>query len=75
MISDFALFILVIFCSGTSANPVVETIYGSVEGREIPIHTGDVIDSYLGIPFAKPPLDELRFEVLLLKPSNLTQMT
>ena len=55
-----------------SANPVVETIYGSVEGREIPIHTGDVIDSFLGIPFAKPPLDELRFEVLLLKIPHTT---
>ena len=56
-------FLLLFLCAVTSANPVVETTYGLVEGREIPIHTGDVIDSYLGIPFAKPPIDELRFEV------------
>ena len=45
------------------SNPIVNTKYGPVEGESVPIHTGQIIDSYLAIPFAKPPLDQLRFAV------------
>ena len=45
------------------SNPVVMTEFGPVEGLSIPIHTGDVIDTFLGIPFARAPVGELRFEV------------
>ena len=48
---------------GQDSNPVVITEFGPVEGLSIPIHTGDVIDSFLGIPFARAPVGELRFEV------------
>ena len=48
---------------GQDSNPVVMTEFGPVEGLSIPIHTGDVIDTFLGIPFARAPVAELRFEV------------
>ncbi|MCV2503275.1 MAG: carboxylesterase family protein, partial [Neisseriaceae bacterium] len=38
-------------------NPIVETNYGKVEGEV----TGNLIQ-WLGVPFAKPPIDELRFK-------------
>ena len=44
-------------------NPVVDTIYGQVEGAAVPLENGDVIDSFLAIPYATPPVGELRFEV------------
>jgi carboxylesterase type B len=41
----------------------VMTKYGPVEGKRI-IHIGDrQVDAFLGIPFAKPPLGDLRFQV------------
>ena len=39
----------------------VETNYGPVEGLTFPLHTGRSINSFLAIPFAKPPVDELRW--------------
>lgn len=36
--------------------PVVKTAYGEVEGK-----TEDGIQKYFGVPFAKPPVGELRF--------------
>ena len=57
--------VVVAFCltGAVSAQVVVDTTYGPVQGTEVPIHTGQVIDSFLAIPFAKAPVDELRFLV------------
>ena len=41
----------------------VETKYGPVEGLTIPLHTGNSVNSFLAIPFAKPPVGELRWRV------------
>jgi len=44
---------------------VVETEYGSVRGQTIPVFMNDGeyrITSFLGIPFARPPVGSLRFE-------------
>ncbi len=38
------------------SNPVIKTIYGDVEGL-----TDGKVSKWLGIPFAKPPIGELRF--------------
>ena len=44
---------------------VVDTKYGAVEGTTLtlqdPYHFGFEVDSFLGIPFAKPPVGDLRF--------------
>ena len=57
--------VLAAFClvGAITAQVVVDTTYGPVQGTEVPIHTGQVIDSFLAIPFAKAPVDELRFLV------------
>ena len=47
--------------------PEVDTVYGRVRGQSIPLSSGNVIDSYLGIPFARAPVGDLRFEVLFIK--------
>jgi len=41
------------------------TEYGAVEGRSVPgLHdTSTFVTMYLGIPYAEPPVDELRFKV------------
>lgn len=46
----------------TSAK-IVDTLYGSVEGNRVTLDDGKVINSWYGIPFATPPLGDLRFEV------------
>ena len=48
-------------------NPIVNTKYGLVEGISVPIHTGQIIDSYMAVPYARPPVGDLRFRVSLIK--------
>ena len=47
------------------AGVVVETKYGEVEGTTLtcqdPYHFGIQVDTFLGIPYAKPPVGDLRF--------------
>ncbi|TKR81964.1 hypothetical protein L596_015753 [Steinernema carpocapsae] len=50
---------------------VVETLYGPVEGFEYNLSNGKSADIFLGIPFAKAPVGELRFE----KPKKLDKWT
>ncbi|RCN28580.1 Carboxylesterase [Ancylostoma caninum] len=40
----------------------VRTRYGIVEGFRLDIGSGKDVDLFLGIPFAAPPVDELRFK-------------
>ncbi|KAK0427319.1 hypothetical protein QR680_010167 [Steinernema hermaphroditum] len=42
--------------------PVVETPYGKVEGFDYEISNGDKANIFLGIPYAQPPVGNLRFE-------------
>ena len=52
--------------AGQDDPPIVNTPSGTVQGTRVPLHAGSglVTNSFLGVPFAKPPVDELRFEVL-----------
>uniref|UniRef100_A0AC34RGW7 Carboxylesterase type B domain-containing protein n=1 Tax=Panagrolaimus sp. JU765 TaxID=591449 RepID=A0AC34RGW7_9BILA len=46
-------------------HPVVETNYGKIEGKRVQIDILNEIkfvNVFLGIPFAKPPIGELRFQ-------------
>ncbi|CAK8697509.1 unnamed protein product [Clavelina lepadiformis] len=45
--------------------PIVETVYGKVKGRACPLakaQEAKQVFRYSRIPFAKPPVDDLRFE-------------
>ena len=66
---------------------IVRTLYGDVRGFNIPWHTDDLtyypqwqdkppnvtrrINCFLGIPYAAPPVGDLRFRVSLLQYHNL----
>ncbi|KAK7485293.1 hypothetical protein BaRGS_00023392, partial [Batillaria attramentaria] len=49
---------------GYRPGPVRQTIYGQVRGVVKTLHYLDdkEVERYLGVPFAKPPVGELRFE-------------
>ena len=41
----------------------VTTQQGEVRGHVESVHGGRRVETYLGIPYARPPVGELRFEV------------
>jgi carboxylesterase type B len=47
---------------GQSTAKQVTTIYGAVDGNTVTLDDGSIIHSWYGIPYAKPPIGELRFE-------------
>ncbi|KAL3081031.1 hypothetical protein niasHT_037499 [Heterodera trifolii] len=49
-------------CSSPNAPPVVRTSYGDVIGIPRRLDSGVQVEVFLGIPFAKPPIGQLRFE-------------
>ncbi|VDK59688.1 unnamed protein product [Anisakis simplex] len=48
-----------VFCDKTVS---IQTIYGQIDGFEHQTSDGHIANVFLGIPFAKPPIGELRFE-------------
>jgi carboxylesterase type B len=48
-----------------SRAPTAQTNYGAVRGRRLVLADGKEINVFLGIPYAKPPIGELRFKVLI----------
>ncbi|KAK9885278.1 hypothetical protein WA026_010773 [Henosepilachna vigintioctopunctata] len=58
------LFILLfLFGASTSEeNPVVETAYGKVRGTTLKSYSDNDFYAFLGVPFAEPPVGELRFQ-------------
>ena len=57
----FSLFV------GCALSVQVETEYGTVEGDTLvlvdPYHEGIAVNTFLSIPFARPPVGDLRFAV------------
>ncbi|CAG7833300.1 unnamed protein product [Allacma fusca] len=49
--------------------PIVETRQGRVRGRRFPIRNNEFVAGFLGIPYAEPPLQELRFRPPMRKNS------
>uniref|UniRef100_A0A914P4Z3 Carboxylesterase type B domain-containing protein n=1 Tax=Panagrolaimus davidi TaxID=227884 RepID=A0A914P4Z3_9BILA len=60
LIIIFAILFSTSFCKPT--NPVVETPYGPIEGFNYNTVSGNDVEIFLGIPFASPPVEDLRFE-------------
>uniref|UniRef100_A0A914Z1W1 Carboxylesterase type B domain-containing protein n=1 Tax=Panagrolaimus superbus TaxID=310955 RepID=A0A914Z1W1_9BILA len=54
------------FCESI-VDPIVETPYGSVEGFTYSTASGSDAEIFLGIPFAAPPIADLRFEVISMQ--------
>nr|XP_037278503.1 acetylcholinesterase-1-like [Rhipicephalus microplus] len=48
-------------CADASERPVVKTDDGVVQGIRMDA-AGEKVDAFLGVPYATPPVDELRFE-------------
>ncbi|CEF62043.1 Carboxylesterase, type B domain-containing protein [Strongyloides ratti] len=46
----------------SSSNPIIQTNYGLVEGKTYQTKEGFISNIFLGIPFASPPVGELRFK-------------
>uniref|UniRef100_A0AC34RHE0 Carboxylic ester hydrolase n=1 Tax=Panagrolaimus sp. JU765 TaxID=591449 RepID=A0AC34RHE0_9BILA len=72
--AQLVLFVLVniIFCDGA---PTVTTSYGDIEGFDYQTETGFDSEVFLKVPFAKPPIGELRYEKPVApEPSNSTLM-
>ena len=54
---------LIIPWSVYSHQPEINTNAGTILGFQIPTVSGSKADVFLGVPFARPPIGELRFEV------------
>lgn len=52
-----------LFLSAMFCNPVVRTTKGKIRGQTLKSRNGLDFNSFTGIPYAKPPLDDLRFMV------------
>lgn len=48
----------------------VQVKQGIIVGQQKPLPNGNSYQSFQGIPYAVPPIGELRFKVLLLKAIN-----
>jgi len=55
--------VLSMMCTVGTRAKIVETTYGKVDGNTVTLDDGTTVNSWYGIPFAKPPVDQLRFEV------------
>ncbi|XP_039294727.1 venom carboxylesterase-6 isoform X2 [Nilaparvata lugens] len=60
--SVFIFLLSVIVYVGTESPPIVETSYGKVQGDFIVAKDGTKYEAFMGVPYAKPPVRELRFE-------------
>ena len=50
----------------TEEGPKCTTVYGEVEGFFYKVKEENVAKIFLGVPYAKPPVGELRFRVCFI---------
>ena len=58
--------VLLLLVTGTSTGiqlVTVNTTYGAVKGRVMTLDSGEEIDTFYSIPYAKPPVGDNRFRV------------
>lgn len=68
-------FVVVIDCENKrDPNPVRQTVYGRIRGYIYVRPNGKEVERYLGVPYAAPPLKELRFKVRVLSVFTLTEI-
>ena len=61
-LTDFIVLVFVTIVNGQQ-DTIINTKYGPVEGHVVTLGSGQQVLSFLGVPFARPPIDELRFRV------------
>lgn len=66
MAGIYCCFLLVALATTSLGEPIVDTKYGPVEGHAVDLDDGSYVNSFLGVPFAKPPVNELRWQVRIL---------
>uniref|UniRef100_A0AC35U167 COesterase domain-containing protein n=1 Tax=Rhabditophanes sp. KR3021 TaxID=114890 RepID=A0AC35U167_9BILA len=54
--------LILLHCLGVISGHIVDTLYGKVQGFDYSTAKGSTFNVFLGIPFAKAPVDSLRFE-------------
>lgn len=59
----WTLIACVLSLTAVLCDPVVNTAKGAIGGRTLKSRDGRDYHSFIGIPYAKPPVDELRFKV------------
>lgn len=52
--------VVALMAASTSAK-IVDTLYGQVDGNTVTLDDGKVVNSWYGIPYARPPVGDLRF--------------
>jgi len=62
IISNTFLVLLSVVSVFSYDNVLVNTADGPVQGDVLTLHTGDKINTFLGIPFAEPPVGPLRWQ-------------
>ncbi|KAI6239313.1 Carboxylic ester hydrolase [Aphelenchoides fujianensis] len=55
-------FLLVSFALVRATGPLLKTNIGAFEGKRLEFGDAGSVDAFYGVPFARPPLSELRFE-------------
>lgn len=55
--------VCIMFLNTVSCDPVVEITKGKIKGQILKSRNGRDFFSFTGIPYAKPPLNDLRFKV------------
>ena len=58
--TEAVLLLLAVQCA--SSTPVIQAPWGSIQGLIVEGDDGRKMDGYLGIPYALPPVGDLRFE-------------
>lgn len=56
--------ICILFLSTVYCDSVVKTTKGEIKGQSLKSRNGRDYHSFTGIPYAKPPVDDLRFKVI-----------
>ncbi|CAD5231188.1 unnamed protein product [Bursaphelenchus xylophilus] len=56
------LSVIALSCLYLNANPIVDTDLGRIEGFHHKLLNGHEVNLFLGIPYAEPPVGDLRFE-------------
>ena len=61
----YVLLFLVFVSSCYGQGTVVNTKYGPVEGHVVDLGNGQSVLSFLAVPYARPPVESLRFQVCI----------